>query len=699
MRYMFGTGNVEQSVNKPKFKPKSTFVPHVNHPSIDTFCRVVEQEILGSFQNAPYSYQQNLDREERNAIQELAKDTEIVIKPADKGGAIVILNNTDYLTEAYRQLNDETFYRKLKTDPTVDFKKIIVELTTQALEQHWITKEEFNYLNKDHPVTPVFYMLPKIHKSLIKPKGRPIVASNESLLEPLSNFVDFFIKPFVQKLPAFVQDSTDVINKISELQDLPTDTILATFDVESLYTNISHERGITALEYFLQNRPEDENPPNTFICDLASSILRLNFFSFHQGEHYLQIKGTSMGSTFAPSYANLYVGFFEQQFIFNEDRNPFYSNIIRYFRYLDDVLCVFKGSQNELNEFTMHLNEMSPDLKFTAESDSKRVHFLDMWITLEDGRLTTTLYRKETDRNSFLLASSSHPTALKNGLPKSQFYRLRRICHSTEEYEENALDMKQRFLSRGYPMKTVEEAYNMALSTPRSHLLEKSVKKEKKFSVSCITTFTPKSHIIKNTIMKYWHLLCDDPSLQGKFEDPPLFVSRRGPNLRNKLVKARVRSTPSQTLLAPLRDGNHPCGNCAQCNSTHKTRTFKHPRSGKSYSVKGFITCKTKNVIYLLRCPCDKVYVGKTTRSLKQRISEHKSSIRRADLNYPVACHFIECAHPVSSLRFQGIEQVTLSRGGNIDKVLCQRELFWIHTLDALHPKGLNVDFDMGVML
>lgn len=86
MRYMFGTGNVEQSVNKPKFKPKSTFVPHVNHPSIDTFCRVVEQEILGSFQNAPYSYQQNLDREERNAIQELAKDTEIVIKPADKVG-------------------------------------------------------------------------------------------------------------------------------------------------------------------------------------------------------------------------------------------------------------------------------------------------------------------------------------------------------------------------------------------------------------------------------------------------------------------------------------------------------------------------------------------------------------------------------------------------------------------------------------
>ncbi|CAM4671500.1 unnamed protein product [Leuciscus chuanchicus] len=126
-----------------------------------------------------------------------------------------------------------------------------------------------------------------------------------------------------------------------------------------------------------------------------------------------------------------------------------------------------------------------------------------MWIKLEDGRLTTTLYRKETDRNSFLLASSSHPSALKNGLPKSQFYRLRRICHSVEEFKENAIDMKQRFLARGYPIKSIEEAYNIALSTPRPHLLKKS----------------------------------------DKFKDPPLFVSRRGPNLHNRELLTKQAST------------------------------------------------------------------------------------------------------------------------------------------------------------
>ncbi len=87
------------------------------------------------------------------------------------------------------------------------------------------------------------------------------------------------------------------------------------------------------------------------------------------------------------------------------------------------------------------------------------------------------------------------------------------------------------------------------------------------------------------------------------------------------------------------------------------------------------------------------------TRNLKQRISEHKSSIRRADPNYPVACHFNASSHPISSLRFQGIEHVQLPRGGDIDKRLHRRELYWIHTLDSIHPQGLNVDFDMSAML
>lgn len=690
---MFRDSETQES-SGPVLKNRSKFNPLCPNPSIQTFCRMVEGEILENYKDK--THYSNISPNEKLAIQELSEDTSIIIKPADKGGAIVVQNMSDYKREAYRQLDDEEFYRRLSTNPTKDFQRRIQDISDNALRMHWISKKEHSFLNCQHPVTPVFYMLPKIHKSLVNPKGRPIVASNESLLEPLSNFVDYFIKPYVLKLPSYVKDSTDIINKISEIKDLPVDTLLVTLDVESLYTNISHDRGLDALGFYLQDRTD--LPPSHFIVELASMVLKLNYFSFI-GEFYLQLKGTSMGSTFAPDYANLYVGFFEQKYVFNREMNPFSQKILKWYRFLDDVFCLFQGTSEELCAFGAYLNSCNSDLKFTLEYDQSCVSFLDMWIKQENGSLITTLYKKETDRNTFLLATSAHPRALKNGLPKSQFYRLRRLCHSDNDYIEKAAEMKQRFLERGYPAQCVDVAYHTALSKPRADLLKKSVKKDQKFSVSCITTYTPQAHIIKKTVKKHWHILTTDPALSDLFQDPPLFVHKRGPNLRNKLIRANILPPPKQTLLTPIKEGNYPCGNCAHCHNSVKTNTFKHPRTGKRFGIRGIITCNTKNVIYMLTCPCEKIYIGKTTRPLKQRISEHKSSIRRNDENYPVACHFNNLSHPLSSLRFQGIEQVTLHRGGDVDRKLCQRELFWIHKLDALQPSGLNEDFDMSVFI
>lgn len=92
-------------------------------------------------------------------------------------------------------------------------------------------------------VTPTFHMLPKIHKNIEAPPGRPIVLGIGSLCENASTFVDYFLQPMVTQLPSFLQDSTHVICEFEQLQ--VTNKILpVTCDVESLYTNISHEDGI-----------------------------------------------------------------------------------------------------------------------------------------------------------------------------------------------------------------------------------------------------------------------------------------------------------------------------------------------------------------------------------------------------------------------------------------------------------------------
>ena len=61
-----------------------------------------------------------------------------------------------------------------------------------AFNQGWITEKEKSFLTTKCPICALFHGLPKIHKSLIDPPLRPIVANIGSVTEPLSQYLDFF---------------------------------------------------------------------------------------------------------------------------------------------------------------------------------------------------------------------------------------------------------------------------------------------------------------------------------------------------------------------------------------------------------------------------------------------------------------------------------------------------------------------------
>ncbi len=66
----------------------------------------------------------------------------------------------------------------------------------------------------------------------------------------------------------------------------------------------------------------------------------------------------------------------------------------------------------------------------------------------------------------------------------------------------------------------------------------------------------------------------------------------------------------------------------------------------------------------MFKCPCGLAYIGKTSRPLKIRISEHGSTMRNHYQKNPVACHFNLMNHTVASLSYTGIEHVQLSQRG-----------------------------------
>ena len=52
--------------------------------------------------------------DEREALHSLMYDDQIMIKPTDKGSAVVVWSKDDYLLEAPSQLSDTNLYKKCK---------------------------------------------------------------------------------------------------------------------------------------------------------------------------------------------------------------------------------------------------------------------------------------------------------------------------------------------------------------------------------------------------------------------------------------------------------------------------------------------------------------------------------------------------------------------------------------------------------
>ena len=696
--------NVESTipVNSNKFRKKSTFIPpkHRN-ASVDTYCRMVEQEVKNTLKNKKeYKVYNNLTKEERDALNNLSKDTTLIVKNADKGGAIVIQNRSDYEKEINRQLIDEKHYKRLSGNPTTVFKNEIHQQLQVWFDNGQLTKKEYEFLKIDHPITPVFYCLPKVHKDPVHPKGRPIVAAIGSLTENISSFVDFFLQPIVNSLPSFTQDSTDLLKTLKSVQDPTTVTYMACLDVESLYTSVPHTGALETLTLFLNQRPPDSKPETHVLIELTETLLTHNYFMF-QDENYLQIKGVSMGSKASPSIANIYMGLFEQNYVFNATENIFLPYIKMWKRYIDDICILWTGDETTLLKFFEFINVKNEHLKFTMEYDQHQVNFLDIKITKENGTFQTDVYRKPCYRNSLLRSDSFHPTPLKNSLPISQFYRVRRICSTDESFETQSETLKSMFVSRGYRQDIVEKAATKVCKKTQEDCLKSAKNKTTSTQpILCVTQYSPLGKDFEKIIKKHWHVLSSDPTLDKTFQIPPRLVYRRAPNIRDIVVKSDLPPKKSHTFLDDLPDGNRRCGSCAQCHFTEKCSFFYHPSTGKQIKIRGKITCTTTHVIYMLKCPCGKAYVGKTSRALKTRIAEHRSTIRNGDEKSPVALHFKQAHHNVSSLRYLGIEKVQRPRrGGDIDNLLLRRELWWIHYLKTMAPIGLNEEFDIRPFL
>ncbi|CAJ0947598.1 unnamed protein product [Ranitomeya imitator] len=314
---------------------KSTYRPPMGSHPLETFIQFVDtsfQKLCQDTSRGTIHYSSNLSVSERQALRSLQNEKDIIVKPADKGGAIVEMDKLLYRNEVYRQLGNTTTYKKLPQNPS-NLIQNTIKMTLDDFQTHSIldikTRE---FLTKKHPITPVIYILPKILKNLQNPPGRPIVASTDSLLAPISIYLEKILTPLIRNTSSFLLDTGAFLETIKNINPAPPDTILVSFDVKDLYTLIPHTKGVSSTRWLLSIHNMRPNPID-FCCELLSIVLTNNFFLF-EDTYCLQIKGSAMGLNMAPPYTNAYMAHHEDTLIYAHD--SFRRHVIAWKRYIDD---------------------------------------------------------------------------------------------------------------------------------------------------------------------------------------------------------------------------------------------------------------------------------------------------------------------------------------------------------------------------
>lgn len=102
--------------------------------------------------------------------------------------------------------------------------------------------------------------------------------------------------------------------------------------------------------------------------------------------------------------------------------------------------------------------------------------FFKMNIRVQGGRLITSTYFKDTDRNGYIWMDSCHHESWHWSVPMSQFLRLKRNCSLPDDYLREAELVKACFLQKGYTANDLKLFIANVGSRKREELLKPKVK-------------------------------------------------------------------------------------------------------------------------------------------------------------------------------------------------------------------------------
>jgi sugar-specific transcriptional regulator TrmB len=566
--------------------------PHCHESVFRSICRQIHNASQQLMRTSKHKKISNLSDEELVALKSLKSNNNIVICKADKGNCIVILDKESYIKKAeeilqgkqFEVLNSKNFHRERENE----LNKYIHSLFKEGV----IDNKLRHKLQSTCSSISVFYGLPKVHKTGFP--IRPIISTIGSYQYKLSKYLAKAIRDARPQANSYIKDSFEFVKRIKEtVLNQQKTYIMCSFDVESLYTNVPVEEAIDVTLDFIFKPTKSIDVP--FDRDQLKTLLNLSIrdapFRF-QNKIYKQIDGVAMGNPLAPIIADLWMQKIEQKLTKFSTNKP-----TIWLRYVDDIYCLFTISRTKIHEFHSRINKWHKNLKLTLVFESNNsIAFLDVLVTREDNQLVTSLYRKPTHTDLYMLWDSSQNRRYKLGLIKTLVIRIYRICSTKKIIKEELDRLKVTLTKNGYPPHIIKRGISEAevLIKKLSHTETNIAKKEdKKVIFFTIQYYGQESVIFAARIKK----LCQ----------------KLVPNLRIQFAFRKHMSLKS--IFLPILKGKDE-------------------------------DKKKKNLIYSIPCSdCNKVYIGETSRMKETRINEHKAKMRLLSSDSKLVEHVLRYKH------------------------------------------------------
>ena len=510
--------------------------------------------------------QPNLDLCQRRTIVELKKlGDKIVIKPADKNLGIVILDCNTYIDQCLQHLSSPS-YKIEKGIPSIlkqSLQNIIIEFKREI---HTFSPTLYQFLipaQKHRP--PRFYGLPKIHKlsdSVHTPPLRPIVSHTNSLLSYSAQFIEHVLQPLARSYPDYLQNSTQLINTLSEFQ-VHESVTLVSMDVINLFPSIPQEECLAVIFDEMKKHQHLLLFDPNLIIKLLAINMRNNYFEFG-GHTFHQTTGIAMGASFSPTVANIYMSTLFQKFSVTQKETPLLLK-----RYIDDIFIIWPENAN-FAQYYQSLNSYHTNIKFTTTISTTSVNYLD--LTIYKGKqlalqnlLDIKTFQKENNLYQYLHFTSYHQKAIFKAIITGECSRYIRSNTDEANYQQQVQLLNMRLQRRGYPVEFIEKYTRKVQYSTRITLLKAS----RHISVTnprpifkCL--FPPQFKHLKEITLREIHTI-------KKYINKPIFAILRGRNLQNVLVRAKHDSDPQESSVILQR--------CTQQSNSSPLWTIKHATS------------------------------------------------------------------------------------------------------------------------